>query len=49
VDPRSSGGFLMLRRSSVAARVVHAPSPATAPPDAGPDLCFCFMVFYFVF
>jgi hypothetical protein len=49
MDLRSSGRFLLLKRSSVAARVVHAPSPTTAPPDAGPGLCFWFRVFYFVF
>jgi hypothetical protein len=49
VDPRSSGGFMMLRRSPMAARVVHALLPATAPPDDDPDLCFCFRVFYFIF
>jgi hypothetical protein len=49
VDPRSSDGFLLLMRSPVAMRVVHVPSPATAPPDASPNLCFCFRLFYFVF
>jgi hypothetical protein len=45
MDPRSSSEFLLLRRSPVGPRV----SPATAPPDAGLDLCFWFKVFYFFF
>jgi hypothetical protein len=32
VDPRSFGGFLMQRRSLVAALVVHTPLPATVTP-----------------
>ncbi len=52
MDLRSSDEFQLQMRSSMAACVVHALSPVTAPPDA--DLGFglylgCFMLFIFSF
>jgi len=49
VVPKSSGEFLLLRRSPEAARGLHVPSAVMAPLNAGLNVGFYFRVFMFFF
>jgi len=49
VVPRSSGEFLLQRKSLEAAHGLHAPSPMTAPLNPGLDVGFYFRMFMFFF
>jgi hypothetical protein len=44
---KSSSEFLLQMRSSVASHDQYATSPATAPPNIGLDVGFCFREFIF--